>query len=438
MSDAFVVFFSFAIMIPEFFILLLLWSGLVEFRKNKAVTWITIIALLLIASVLTNVVIENTYIKMILIFIVDYFILKLFYVGKWYMTIFSAVAGVVLLKGIDNIVLYGTAILFNLSPNELLENNHSFIVLALLSKTLEFILAWIFREMIRTHAYQLKPYWRSWLQTLPLPLASCLLMTVSISISISSPESSPMLLLLTLIFLTLSLIQLFIAKKLDKQKYDEEENKQLQQAIRLQKRNMQSLSETYSVQRRMTHDYNGHIAIISELLQQKHYDEVNDYVAGLCETSQGSAIVVHTHNVIIDAVLNQKYRIATAENIVMDFDLTNLEVITLPCEEIAIVLSNLLDNAIEACIKCPKKRLIRIKARLADSKMLLMITNTAVKAPVELNGELQTSKDNSSLHGFGLRNIKSILDVYGAEYTMDYENGLFSFVAFIPIVTTPI
>lgn len=43
------------------------------------------------------------------------------------------------------------------------------------------------------------------------------------------------------------------------------------------------------------------------------------------------------------------------------------------------------------------------------------------------NDTIQTTKPNASLHGFGLSNIKLILNKYHADFVMDYEDGWFQF-----------
>ena len=89
------------------------------------------------------------------------------------------------------------------------------------------------------------------------------------------------------------------------------------------------------------------------------------------------------------------------------------------------VLANLLDNAIEACEKIEGDRVIRVSAVLKQS-FLFSVRNTTL--PVEIkNDTIQTTKPNASLHGFGLSNIKLILNKYHADFVMDYEDGWFQF-----------
>ena len=53
-----------------------------------------------------------------------------------------------------------------------------------------------------------------------------------------------------------------------------------------------------------------------------------------------------------------------------------------------------------------------------------------------INSSIPTTKPEPQLHGFGLANIRLILEKYSGEYTMFYENGWFQFTADIPF--TPI
>ena len=57
---------------------------------------------------------------------------------------------------------------------------------------------------------------------------------------------------------------------------------------------------------------------------------------------------------------------------------------------------------------------------------LFSVRNTTL--PVEIkNDTIQTTKPNASIHGFGLSNIKLILNKYHADFVMDYEDGWFQF-----------
>ena len=63
--------------------------------------------------------------------------------------------------------------------------------------------------------------------------------------------------------------------------------------------------------------------------------------------------------------------------------------------------------------------------------MYIAIRNTSL--PVEiLNGKIATSKRSTSEHGYGIPAIKFVLERLNAEYTFEYDEGWFQFVAEIP------
>ena len=97
--------------------------------------------------------------------------------------------------------------------------------------------------------------------------------------------------------------------------------------------------------------------------------------------------------------------------------------------------SNLLDNAIEACQQYDKgDKAIHVMA-VAQQDFFISVRNTS-EPVVIISGSIPTTKPEPQMHGFGLANIRLILEKYSGEYTMFYENGWFQFTADIPF--TPI
>ena len=94
-----------------------------------------------------------------------------------------------------------------------------------------------------------------------------------------------------------------------------------------------------------------------------------------------------------------------------------------------------LNNAIEACQRYDKgDKAIHVMA-VVQQDFFISVRNTS-EPVVIINGSIPTTKPEPQLHGFGLANIRLILEKYSGEYTMFYENGWFQFTADIPF--TPI
>ena len=97
------------------------------------------------------------------------------------------------------------------------------------------------------------------------------------------------------------------------------------------------------------------------------------------------------------------------------------------------VAYNLLDNAIEACLKLEEaKRRIEVSVLRdeayadGDAKLYVSIINTSLPVHIEKDC-IATTKLEPHLHGFGLPCAKELLRRNNAFYTMDYHDGAFQF-----------
>ncbi len=141
-------------------------------------------------------------------------------------------------------------------------------------------------------------------------------------------------------------------------------------------------------------------------------------------------MTVNSHHPIIDAVLNYKYQTAKEYGIDFQIQVNDLSQISIRTDELVVLLSNLLDNAIEACCRLEGRRVIQCSILLNET-LFLSVRNTS--NPVTIIGDtIPTSKTPKEEHGFGLSRIQLILNQLSAEYTFAYENGWFEFVVEFP------
>ena len=195
----------------------------------------------------------------------------------------------------------------------------------------------------------------------------------------------------------------------------------------VQDENIQALSQAYAGQRKMTHDYRTQLSTLSALLEQGNLEEAQSFLSEMKVHQSEHILLVNTHNAAIDAVLNQKGYIAQRQGIDMRFRVNDLSVLKLPRVDVTIVLANLLDNSMEACIQMPEsERWVSVQILYGQGLLSISIINPS--RPVQIvGGQIATTKPEPLLHGYGLRNVGDILDRYHAEYTFLFENGRFIF-----------
>ena len=175
--------------------------------------------------------------------------------------------------------------------------------------------------------------------------------------------------------------------------------------------------------------------ILNQLMKNQEYSAAEEYLEKITEQQTDRLFLVNTHHPILDALFNTKAAEATQKKISIDFEVNDLSKLPFDASDMVVLLSNLLDNAIEACQQYDKgDKAIHVMA-VAQQDFFVSVRNTS-EPVVIINGSIPTTKPEPQMHGFGLANIRLILEKYSGEYTMFYENGWFQFTADIPL--TPI
>jgi sensor histidine kinase regulating citrate/malate metabolism len=165
--------------------------------------------------------------------------------------------------------------------------------------------------------------------------------------------------------------------------------------------------------------------------------ELARYVSRLLQTDLSDALFVKTGRTVVDVVLNQKHGIAQSKGIALQVQLDDLRNFAVPDDWLVVILSNLIDNAIEACEKIeePAQRIIRLRMQVAPEAHFLYVDNPTAQPVQIVNNQVVSTKKDGLEHGYGLKNIATILDQLDAIYAIDYqaEQHLFRFSAqFVP------
>lgn len=202
----------------------------------------------------------------------------------------------------------------------------------------------------------------------------------------------------------------------------------LRQHMEMQRESMRALEQNYRLQRKSTHEFEHHMQVLRDLLEQDQVEASRDYLARLRKNRSIHVMSVNSKHPVIDVILNQKYQTAQENEIKMQIRVNDLSGVDMPADSLVVVLTNLLDNAIEACRRVDGYREIFCSILADEDGLYLSVRNTSM--PVDIHdGRIATSKADSLSHGFGLISVGYVLDELGAEYTFGYDEGWFHFAA---------
>ncbi len=221
--------------------------------------------------------------------------------------------------------------------------------------------------------------------------------------------------LATLVSLLLSVVS---------KEYYSDINKLLEKQIATQISYYEDREKTYAEIRRFKHDYINHINCIRSLLKAERYDEISEYLGNITTMLPADRLSFSTGNFISDAILSDKQNSVREENITIRFDGA---IPTLINEtDLCIILGNAIDNAIEASRMLSGEKTISVYGGFDHSYFILTVTNPTAVCE-KSNGFLPfTTKPDKAEHGFGLLNIRSVVDKYNGYMKIENKNNVFT------------
>ena len=193
-----------------------------------------------------------------------------------------------------------------------------------------------------------------------------------------------------------------------------------------------TLYDSLERQKKKTHDFKNHIICVDALAREKKYEELESYITDIRKSSFLDRNVIDTNNVIVNTILNEKYDEMMRKGIVFVFRINDLSQIPMENEDLVVLLSNILDNAIEACEKCDGDRIIRMKFMMEGDLVVLSVKNTSNGSWNGVIGQ-STKESYTSEHGIGIRNIENTVEKYNGTYSIKSKEDEFYFAILIPI-----
>ena len=195
----------------------------------------------------------------------------------------------------------------------------------------------------------------------------------------------------------------------------------------------ESISASVEEQQKISHEYQNQLMCIQVLIQREEYKKLKEYIEEITGSVLQNLDYINTNNIIINAILNEKYKQAQEKGIAIVFKISDLTYISMKDQDVALLLSNLLNNAIEACQKCKNKKIIKCKLVLENNNMIISVRNTYDGNIRFVDGNyLTTKKQDTSKHGLGMKNMIQVIDNYGGIYSIRHTEKEFIFSIIIP------
>lgn len=205
-----------------------------------------------------------------------------------------------------------------------------------------------------------------------------------------------------------------------------EQNRLYGQQLELCSRQAEERESLYLEIRRIRHDMKNYLSCLLGAVQTGEKKEAEMLIQGMLNDGIGNRTseVSHSGNIVVASLVNYKHALAEKEGIM--FEANVFIPVSLPFQSghLAVILGNLLDNALEACQRVPEgQRYINLDISYVKEMLQICIRNSYhATHKKDSSGRYLTTKKDTLHHGIGLSSVEQAVSCYYGEMTAE-ETG---------------
>lgn len=208
-----------------------------------------------------------------------------------------------------------------------------------------------------------------------------------------------------------------------------EQNKVLQLSehnhqLAMQSMQYENLKSKILEVRRAKHDMRHHVALMREYLKNEEYEALREYLDIYSASLPDEPLAPFCENTAANAVLQYFAQQAKNENISYIVKTDIPRELGIPDTDIAVLLGNLIENALDACREETGDRRIIIRASTMDDSLCITVDNTFTGTlKRKPDGDFDSTKHKGA--GLGTQSVKSIALQHGGVCRFEAKNGMF-------------
>lgn len=229
---------------------------------------------------------------------------------------------------------------------------------------------------------------------------------------------SMVLLLILILFYAMFL---FMANSLNRNARLQQEN----YLLSIQQERYHSLCNAIEETRQARHDMRHHFQQLSSMAENGELEKIKEYLNQVI-TKIPTRQMQFCKNQAVDSVIGYYYTLAERQEIPFHVQIDLPEQISIDEIDFCLILSNLLENALEASLKTAKLRQrIHIQIYPHASNIILIMVENAFDGKVrKKHGHFLSSK--RAENGIGIQSIRRIAEKNGGGSDFSFENGIFT------------
>lgn len=179
--------------------------------------------------------------------------------------------------------------------------------------------------------------------------------------------------------------------------------------------------------RKVRHDIKNHLISVTALIDSGEYEQARELLHEISETADSlqPSLSQSTGNSLIDAVITYKAAVSEMRKIPFEYSLEALPEIRIELSDISSVISNLLDNALEAAEKADDPY-VEIKVFMYKDYLTIIVKNRFCYVPNVSGKKIPTAKKDTENHGLGMTIVSEICERNGGVFRYSANGAWFS------------
>ena len=183
----------------------------------------------------------------------------------------------------------------------------------------------------------------------------------------------------------------------------------------------------------LRHDIKHHFTVIFGLVKENRNEECITYLEEIGSTFNLDKVLAKSGNVIIDSIINFKLYDLENKDVRLKINLKIPDEIHIPAFDIATLLGNLIDNAIEGVLSSEKDKFIEIYITQSKGMLNISIKNSFDGIFKEKKGKILSRKRDFNKSGTGMEQIRKVVNGYNGLLKYETSGNTFYIVVVIYI-----
>ena len=183
--------------------------------------------------------------------------------------------------------------------------------------------------------------------------------------------------------------------------------------------------------KKFRHDIKNLLMVLYSLVETGENDTALEYIEKMNVLCTNTSNKFETGNFVANTLLSAKK--TAAEKINTDIQFQGHIPAEIENVDLVILLSNILDNALDACEQIEGTKTVLIDSILQKNIWILVVKNPTKKDVKIKCNRIETTKSNKQLHGFGIQNMERVAKKYNGALKFEYKEGQFTTKALLQI-----